>query len=103
MRSPGSQYRFAGTRSGSLDDHFPPKLGSFDQAVPAGVPGIRPYFETLTLEIVVYTDETQERLEKLAKNVEFRCPVMNLFVAADVTMDVSLTKRPAAEYRGDVE
>ena len=62
---------------------------------PKGVPGIRPYFETLTLEIIVYTAETQERLEKLAKNVEFRCPVMNLFVAADVTMDVSWTRRPA--------
>jgi uncharacterized OsmC-like protein len=69
---------------------------------PKGVPGIRPYFETLTLEIVVYTDETQERLEKLAKNVEFRCPVMNLFVAAEVKMDVSWTRRPAAEYLGDV-
>jgi hypothetical protein len=69
---------------------------------PKGVRGIRPYFETLTLEIIVYTAETQERLEKLAKNVEFRCPVMNLFVAADVTMDVSWTRRPAAEYLDDV-
>ena len=38
ITSPGSQYRVAGTRSGSLEDQFPPKLGSFDQAVPAGVP-----------------------------------------------------------------
>ena len=69
---------------------------------PNGVPRIRPYFQILTLEIVVYTDEIQERLDKLAKNVEFRCPVMNPFVATDVTMDISWTRRSATDYRDDV-
>ena len=67
-----------------------------------GVRGISTYFDTLTLEIVVFTDESHEWLEKLAKNVEFRCPEMNLFVAADSMIDVAWTRRPAAEYRDDV-
>lgn len=65
---------------------------------PKGVPGVRPYFESATLEIVIYTDETERRLEQLRKNVEFRCPVMNLLRAADVHLDVTWTRRPAAEF-----
>lgn len=38
ITSPGSQYRVAGIRSGSSDDHFPPRVESLDHAVPAGVP-----------------------------------------------------------------
>jgi len=69
---------------------------------PKGVPGIRPYFEKATLEIAVYTDETEERFQQLRKNVEFRCPVMNLLNAAGVDMDVAWTRRPASEYSGSV-
>ena len=69
---------------------------------PKGVPGIRPYFESAKLEIVVYTDENEQRLEQLKKNVEFRCPVMNLLSAADVQLDVMWSARPASEYEGDV-
>ena len=32
----------------------------------------------------LHSDETPERLAKLAHNVEYRCPVMNLFRCADV-------------------
>jgi len=70
---------------------------------PKGVAGIRPYFEVATLDIVVYTDETQERLRQLEKNVEFRCPVMNLMRAADVELNVTWTARPKAEFTGSVE
>lgn len=70
---------------------------------PKGVPGIRPYFESARLDIAVYSDESQARFEKLCKNVEFRCPVMNLFTAAGVEMDVTWSLRPAAEYAGDVD
>lgn len=70
---------------------------------PKGVAGIRPYFEAATLEIVVYTDETPERLRKLEKNVEFRCPVMNLMRAADVELNVTWTGRPKSEFTGDVD
>ncbi len=70
---------------------------------PKGVPGIRPYFEEALLEIVVYTDESEERFRRLARNVEFRCPVMNLMTAAGVEMDVTWTRRPASDYGGGVD
>ena len=69
---------------------------------PKGVPGVRPYFETAKLEIIVYSDETDARFQKLRKNVEFRCPVTNLLIAAQVVMDVSWIQRPAGDYAGDV-
>lgn len=70
---------------------------------PKGVPGIRPYFETARLDITVYTDETDERFQRLRKNVEFRCPVMNLLNAAEVDMTVNWVARPSDEYRGHVD
>lgn len=70
---------------------------------PKGVPGIRPYFEKTDLEIAVYTDETDARFDQLRKNVEFRCPVMNLMSAAQVEMNVTWLKRPASDYAGNVD
>ncbi|UMA64392.1 OsmC family protein [Roseivivax marinus] len=70
---------------------------------PKGVPGVRPYFQTAKLEILVYSDETDARFDQLRKNVEFRCPVMNLMNAAQVEMDVTWKKLPAGEYAGSVE
>ncbi|MGF1563572.1 MAG: OsmC family protein [Geminicoccaceae bacterium] len=70
---------------------------------PKGVPGIRPYFETGSLDITVYSDEPEARFRQLCKNVEYRCPVMNLLAAADVNMTVNWSQRPAAEYAGTVD
>lgn len=70
---------------------------------PKGVPGIRPFFESAKLDITVFTDENEERFATLCKNVEFRCPVMNLFTAAGVEMNVTWTTRPAASYSGNVD
>lgn len=70
---------------------------------PKGVPGIRPYFETAKLDITVYSDEPDARFQQLRKNVEFRCPVMNLLNAAQVGMDVSWIQRPAGDYSGTVD
>jgi len=64
---------------------------------PKGVPGVRPYFESVTLTITVSTDEDDARFERLQRNVEFRCPVMNLFRAAGVELDVTWRRRPADE------
>jgi uncharacterized OsmC-like protein len=72
--------------------------GQIDTRGPKGVPGVRPYFETVDLEITVYTDEPPERVEKLKKNVEYRCPVMNLIRAADVAMTVDWTVAPKADF-----
>jgi putative redox protein len=65
---------------------------------PKGVPGVRPYFEAASIDITIYTDESDKRLAQLQKNVEFRCPVMNLLRAADVKLQANWEKRPAAEY-----
>lgn len=68
---------------------------------PKGVPGIRPFFETAEIDLVVYTDEPPERLAQLEKNVEFRCPVMNLLRSAGVELTARWTSRPAAEFTGE--
>lgn len=69
--------------------------GQVDVRGPKGVPGIRPYFEMVTLKIVLHTDEPPARIEKLKQNVEYRCPVMNLLRSADVDLDVAWEIRPA--------
>jgi uncharacterized OsmC-like protein len=67
---------------------------------PKGVPGVRPYFESVDLIINLYTDEPRERVDKLIKNVEFRCPVMNLLRAADVTLNVQWNRHASAQWQG---
>lgn len=62
--------------------------GEVDQRGSRGVQGVRPYFNWVRMRIRVHTDEPQERLDRLARNVEYRCPVMNLFRSADVALDV---------------
>ena len=58
--------------------------GEVDQRGSRGVRGVRPYFNWVKLHIRVRTDETPERFERLRRNVEYRCPVMNLFREAGV-------------------
>ena len=62
--------------------------GEVDQRGSRGVPGVRPYFNWVRMRIRVHTDEPQERLDRLKRNVEYRCPVMNLFRSADVDLQV---------------
>lgn len=62
--------------------------GEVDQRGSRGVQGVRPYFNWVRMRIRVHTDEPQERLDRLVRNVESRCPVMNLFKSADVDLDV---------------
>lgn len=64
---------------------------------PKGVPGVRPYFESVEITITLFTDEPPERVEKLRRNVEFRCPVMNLLRGADVAVTANWIARPAKE------
>ncbi len=58
--------------------------GEVDARGSRGVRGVRPYFNWVKIRIVVHSDEPPERLAKLKKNVEFRCPVMNLLRGAGV-------------------
>ncbi|MGR3272704.1 OsmC family peroxiredoxin [Thalassococcus profundi] len=62
--------------------------GEVDQRGSRGVQGVRPYFNWVKLRIRVHTDEPEERFERLIRNVEYRCPVMNLFKAADVDVQM---------------
>lgn len=62
--------------------------GEADLRGARGVKGIRPYFETVRLKINITTDETESRLDLLRRNVEHRCPIMNLFKDAGVKMEI---------------
>ena len=62
--------------------------GEVDQRGSRGVQGVRPYFNWVKLRIRVHTDETQDRFDRLTRNVEYRCPVMNLFKSADVDVEI---------------
>ncbi|MFP7671882.1 OsmC family protein [Marivita sp. S0852] len=62
--------------------------GEVDQRGSRGVQGVRPYFNWVKMRIRIHTEESDERLDRLRRNVEYRCPVMNLFTSADVTLEV---------------
>ena len=68
------------------------KISAVNEASTRSVMTVRPFFNLVKLTIRVKTSETPERFAKLAKNVEFRCPVMNLFRSAgvEVTADCQL-------------
>lgn len=63
--------------------------GDIDPRGSRGVAGVRPYFLAVRLKITLHSDEPAERLAKLRKNVENRCPVMNLFRDAGVDVTVN--------------
>ena len=69
--------------------------GEVDQRGSRGVQGVRPYFNWVKLKIRVHTDETQDRFDRLTRNVEYRCPVMNLFKSADVDVDIQWERVPS--------
>lgn len=68
--------------------------GEVDQRGSRGVHGVRPYFNWVKVKVRVYSNESEERFAKLTKNVEYRCPVMNLFRSADVDVTVDWTLFP---------
>ncbi len=63
--------------------------GEVDQRGSRGVQGVRPYFNWVKVRVRLYSDETEERFQKLIKNVEYRCPVMNLFRSAGVDVKMA--------------
>ena len=69
--------------------------GEVDQRGSRGVHGVRPYFNWVKVSVRVYSNETEERFAKLTKNVEYRCPVMNLFRSADVDVQIDWQLIPA--------
>lgn len=68
--------------------------GTADLRGARGVKGVRPYFTRVSMEIALTTDEGERRIDLLRRNVELRCPVMNLFESADVEMNIRWTILP---------
>ncbi|MGQ0664442.1 MAG: OsmC family protein [Pseudomonadota bacterium] len=68
--------------------------GQIDVRGSRGVPGVRPYFESVDLKLVLPTDEPAERVEKPKRNVEHRCPVINLMRNAGVRLIIDGTTEP---------
>ena len=54
-----------------------------------GVRGVRPHFQKVVFKVLLQTEEPEDRIAKLRKNVEMRCPVMNLLADAGVELDVT--------------
>lgn len=52
---------------------------------------IRPQFSSVRLKVAVHSDEPAERFEKLQRNVEQQCPIMNLFHDAKVELSTEWT------------
>ncbi len=69
--------------------------GQVDARGSRGVAGVRPHFQTVDLKVTLHTNEPPERVAKLRKNVELRCPVMNLLSDAGVEMNVAWETVPA--------
>ena len=60
----------------------------------AGVKGVRPYFEKVSVTKTIQTNESAERIEKLKNNVEQRCPVSNLVRDAGVDLTIEWIVEP---------
>ena len=74
--------------------------GKIDVRGPKGVRGVRPYFEEVHVRIMLQTDESPERVEKLKANVEFRCPVTNLLRGAQVDLTLEWVTVPSETKAG---
>ena len=68
--------------------------GEVDQRGSRGVRGVRPYFNWVKLKVTVHSNESPDRFARLKKNVEDRCPVMNLLRGADVEVMTDWTLAP---------
>ncbi|MFC0523765.1 OsmC family protein [Pontibacillus salicampi] len=66
--------------------------GSLDPQGLMGKEGVRPYFQTVTINAEVQTSETQERVEELQRITDQRCPVFTTLKAADVELNVNWQK-----------
>lgn len=61
-----------------------------------GVSGVRPHFQTIRVEAVVTTPESEERLREVVEETEARCPVFNLVHDAGVRTEMRwIRKLPA--------
>lgn len=66
--------------------------GEIDPRGMMGEEGVRPYFQKITVNAVVETSESEERIQELQHIVDSRCPIYTTLVAADVEMVPNWTK-----------
>ncbi|MDQ0255272.1 putative OsmC-like protein [Evansella vedderi] len=66
--------------------------GNLDLRGLMGDPSVRTYFETVSLRVVLDTDEPAERIEELQIKSEARCPVFQTLKAANVELSTEWTK-----------
>ncbi|MEK4023941.1 OsmC family protein [Sporosarcina sp. FSL W7-1283] len=67
--------------------------GELDLQGLAGVEGVSPHFQSVQFDVVLTTEETEERIELLKQAVEKRCPVMNLLLDANVPVQSTWTRK----------
>ncbi len=58
----------------------------FDPQGLMGNPDVRTYFERVTIDADVKTEEPDERIQELKEKVDSRCPIFGVLNAADVEM-----------------
>jgi uncharacterized OsmC-like protein len=58
-----------------------------------GVREVRPHFQTIRVEAIVTTSESEERLRQVVEETERRCPVFNLVVDAGVKTEMRWIRR----------
>ena len=55
---------------------------------------VRPHFQTIRVQAVVTTDESEERLAEVVEETERRCPVFNLVTDAGVKTEMLWIRQP---------
>ncbi|KGX93758.1 osmotically inducible protein C [Pontibacillus halophilus JSM 076056 = DSM 19796] len=66
--------------------------GELDPRGMMGTEGVRRHFETVTVDVTVDTDESDERIQELKEKTDDRCPVFQTLVSADVQMNATWTR-----------
>lgn len=61
--------------------------GQFDPRGFMGDSTVRPYFETVSVEATVTTNESMDRIRELQEKVEARCPVYTMLKAANIKLE----------------
>jgi uncharacterized OsmC-like protein len=57
-----------------------------------GEEGVSTYFQKIRFTANIHTKESEERIEQLKQEVERRCPVLNLFIAAGIKLDIKWSR-----------
>ncbi|OKL37843.1 OsmC family protein [Domibacillus mangrovi] len=67
--------------------------GTLDLQGFAGVRGVKPHFETVHVDVFLKTEESEERIAELKREVERRCPVLSLLTTAGVEVTSNWVKK----------